>query len=54
MIPGKGSGQLKKRVINSQGKVSLRAGAELQRELLEGEGVVFKEHARVDLKSFGW
>jgi methylated-DNA-protein-cysteine methyltransferase-like protein len=42
------------RVINSQGKLSLRAGAERQRELLEDEGVTFNERGRVDLKNFGW
>ena len=42
------------RVINSQGKLSLRAGAEKQRELLEEEGVIFNEKGRVDLKIFGW
>jgi methylated-DNA-protein-cysteine methyltransferase related protein len=44
------------RVINSQGKVSLRpgGGGEHQRELLEDEGVVFDEHNRVDLKKYAW
>ena len=42
------------RVINSQGRISLREGAELQRRLLEAEGVVFDERDRVDLKRFGW
>jgi methylated-DNA-protein-cysteine methyltransferase related protein len=44
------------RVINSQGKVSLRSagGGALQRELLESEGVVFDEHDRVDLKKYAW
>jgi methylated-DNA-protein-cysteine methyltransferase related protein len=42
------------RVINSQGKLSLRAGAERQRELLEEEGIIFNEKGRVDLKKFGW
>ena len=42
------------RVINSQGKLSLRAGAEMQRALLEEEGVEFNEKGRVDLKKFGW
>ncbi len=44
------------RVINSQGKVSLRpgGGGEHQRELLEAEGVIFDEHARVDLKVYAW
>jgi methylated-DNA-protein-cysteine methyltransferase-like protein len=44
------------RVINSQGKVSLRpgGGGENQRELLEQEGVVFDERDRVDLIVYGW
>ena len=44
------------RVINSQGKISLRKGGgqEVQRELLEGEGVVFDERGRVDLAVYGW
>jgi len=44
------------RVINSQGKVSLRpiGGGTHQRELLELEGIVFDEHDRVDLKRFAW
>ena len=44
------------RVINSQGKVSLhpRSGGIAQRELLESEGVIFDDHNRVDLESYGW
>lgn len=44
------------RVINSQGKISLRgsAGENNQRFLLESEGVTFDERERVDLKRFGW
>ena len=42
------------RVINSQGKISERAGAEKQRQLLEQEGVEFDAKDRVDLKKFGW
>lgn len=44
------------RVINSQGKVSLRpgGGGAHQRELLEAEGVIFDEHDRVDLKVYAW
>lgn len=41
------------RVINSQGKISERAGAERQRFLLEEEGVVFMKD-KVDLKKYGW
>ena len=42
------------RVINSQGKISERAGAERQRLLLEQEGVEFDAKDRVDLKKYGW
>jgi methylated-DNA-protein-cysteine methyltransferase-like protein len=44
------------RVINAQGKISLRpgGGGQVQRELLEEEGVTFDERDRVDLKRFGW
>jgi len=41
------------RVINSQGKISERPGAERQRELLEQEGVVFVKD-KVDFKKYGW
>ena len=41
------------RVMNSQGKISPRPGAEKQRKLLEAEGVAF-EKDRVDLKKYGW
>ncbi len=43
------------RVINAQGKISIRGGGEIiQRQLLEAEGVVFNERDRIDLKRFGW
>jgi methylated-DNA-protein-cysteine methyltransferase-like protein len=44
------------RVINSQGKISLRrgSGSQRQRQLLEAEGVEFNERERVNLKRFGW
>jgi methylated-DNA-protein-cysteine methyltransferase-like protein len=42
------------RVINAQGKISLRPGAEEQRRLLEAEGVEFDERGRVDFKKFKW
>ena len=41
------------RVINSQGKISERPGAQRQRQQLEGEGVVFVKD-RIDLKKYGW
>jgi methylated-DNA-protein-cysteine methyltransferase related protein len=42
------------RVINSKGEISLRPGAEHQRQLLEEEGVTFDDRGRVNLKVFGW
>lgn len=44
------------RVINSAGKISLPRGRgyEVQRELLEGEGVEFNLKDRVDMKRFSW
>lgn len=42
------------RVINAQGKISSRKGAEEQRRLLEAEGVDFDQRDRVDLARFGW
>ena len=45
------------RVINAKGGISLRGrglGADLQRELLEDEGVVFDEADTVDLRVFRW
>jgi methylated-DNA-protein-cysteine methyltransferase-like protein len=45
------------RVINAKGEVSARSAGdshELQRMLLEAEGVVFNTLGRVDLKRFRW
>lgn len=42
------------RVINAQGKISARPGADSQRHLLEKEGVIFDAKDRVDLKRYGW
>jgi methylated-DNA-protein-cysteine methyltransferase-like protein len=42
------------RVINAKGEISKRPGAQRQKELLLGEGVVFNEKGRVDLKKYGW
>lgn len=42
------------RVVNSQGKISPRQGAETQRRLLEGEGIVFDARDRMDLSHVGW
>jgi methylated-DNA-protein-cysteine methyltransferase-like protein len=42
------------RVINAQGKISPRPGAQEQRRLLEQEGVIFDAKDRVDLERYGW
>jgi len=44
------------RVLNAQGKVSLRpgGGGEEQRALLESEEVQFDDRDRVDLSRYGW
>ncbi len=42
------------RVVNAQGRISSRQGAEEQRKLLESEGVVFDARERIDLARFGW
>ena len=42
------------RVVNSKGEISLRPGAEKQRQLLKEEGIPFDERGRVNLKVFGW
>ena len=45
------------RVINAHGRVSARASSdwgELQRHLLEAEGIEFDLEGRVDLKRFRW
>lgn len=44
------------RVVNREGKTSVAfafGGEDVQRQLLENEGVVFEENGRVDLKKFG-
>ncbi len=41
------------RVINSQGKISKRPGAEKQRQLLEAEEIVFVKD-KIDLKVYQW
>jgi methylated-DNA-protein-cysteine methyltransferase-like protein len=45
------------RVINARGEVSSRTRGdshELQRQLLEAEGIAFDERGRVDLRRFRW
>jgi methylated-DNA-protein-cysteine methyltransferase-like protein len=41
------------RVINAQGKISERPGAQRQRQLLEAEGILFVKD-KVDLKVYQW
>ncbi|MCB9419735.1 MAG: MGMT family protein [Ardenticatenaceae bacterium] len=41
------------RVINSQGKISPRPGADRQRQLLEAEGIPFVKD-KVNLKAYQW
>ncbi|MCA1554471.1 MAG: MGMT family protein [Chloroflexi bacterium] len=43
------------RVINARGEISLKGETgKRQQQLLEGEGVEFDEHGRVDFARFGW
>ena len=44
------------RVVNAKGEISVRATGheELQRVLLESEGVVFDARGRIDLRTFLW
>jgi methylated-DNA-protein-cysteine methyltransferase-like protein len=45
------------RVINAKGEVSTRGGGdshELQRNLLEGEGIRFDDRGRINLKKHRW
>ena len=45
------------RVINSKGKISLRHDGvedQMQRHLLESEGVQFDANGKIDLEKFGW
>ncbi len=45
------------RIINYQGKVSPRSaghGSQVQRELLEEEGVEFDAQGRVSFRKYGW
>ena len=44
------------RVINAKGEISLAdfSGADLQRSLLEKEGVHFSPRGKVEMKKYGW
>jgi methylated-DNA-protein-cysteine methyltransferase-like protein len=40
------------RIINAQGEISFAAGD--QRELLEMEGIIFKDNGKIDLTVYRW
>lgn len=44
------------RIINSRGSISLKPlyGFEIQKELLQNEGVVFSENGTIDLSRYLW
>jgi alkylated DNA nucleotide flippase Atl1 len=42
------------RVVNARGEISRRPGYELQRALLEAEGVKFNRDGRINLKRYNW
>ena len=45
------------RVINAKGRISTRAERDeelIQRQILEAEGILFKEDGSVDLMLYGW
>lgn len=45
------------RVINREGRVAeafVFGGGGAQRNLLEGEGIVFEKDGQIDLKKYGW
>jgi methylated-DNA-protein-cysteine methyltransferase-like protein len=43
------------RIVNRAGKISLRGeGGEIQRQLLEKEGVRFDAQGRINLERYGW
>lgn len=45
------------RVVNRDGKVANTfafGGGEIQRQLLEAEGIVFDDGGRIDLQKYGW
>lgn len=45
------------RVVNREGKVAPSfafGGENVQRELLEREGIVFEANGQIDLKKYGW
>ena len=45
------------RVVNREGRVAeafVFGGGDAQRNLLEGEGIVFEKDGQIDLKKYGW
>jgi methylated-DNA-protein-cysteine methyltransferase related protein len=55
-LHGPDSGVPWHRVVNAQGRLSLRDEADvyLQQKLLESEGVIFDQAGRIDLSACGW
>ena len=56
-LPGGDEGEVPwHRVVNAKGEISVRSSGheELQRVLLESEGVVFDARGRIDLRTFLW
>lgn len=42
------------RVINSQGKISLTKYEDLQKKLIESEGIIFDKSGKVNLGKYRW
>lgn len=43
------------RVVNSKGEISLKGeGFNIQKNLLQQEGIIFNKKNKIDLKIFGW
>lgn len=43
------------RVVNATGRLSLRQeGSQIQRAILEAEGIVFDEQGRIDMQTYAW
>jgi len=45
------------RVVNAKGEISLRSeplAAEVQKQLLEAEGIIFEKNSKINLRRYGW
>ena len=45
------------RVVNAKGEISLRSepfSAEVQKQLLEAEGIIFEKNSKINLHRYGW